>query len=108
MKVIKILDSFCVPFPKTIHAHLEVMKPHKTHTHPGHPQDNKTLKHSRGGGSGEVGGRRGWRDVKLVTWKAEHFQKRSGQPVVGFEFFPSPALFRNRGENCKHRPLHSE
>jgi len=33
-----------------------------------------------------------------VTWKAEPFQKRSGQPAVGAEFFPSPAPFRKEEE----------
>lgn len=72
-------------------------------------RDNKPLKHSRGGGRAESFlGRWGWRDVKLVTWKAEAFQKRSGQPVVGVEFFPSLAPFRKEEKTANTDPsIHS-
>lgn len=87
-------------------SHFEVMKLPQIHT-PWSPQDNKTPRafQRRGRRALRVGERR---DVKLVTWKAKPFQKWSGQPVVGVEFFPSVAAFRKRGENSKHRPLHSQ
>lgn len=43
-----------------------------------------------------------------MTWKAEAFQKRSGQPVVGVEFFPSLAPFRKEEKTANTDPsIHS-